>query len=217
MTSITIPDSVVSIDRFTFTGCENLNDVVLGGGMTSIPEHMFDGCSKLQSITIPRSIERCWAFSFAGCNSLSIVYVEPSDTYRVREILRDYADVSRITFIEQALNQPRKYAVTFDMNGGIFNIATKIVRTNGSSTEVEIPEIVKKNATFWFDTSEMESEIGKELDIWNDVRGDGYPSLTTYTSIKPRIIQIQSGKLKDKPAIDFRNFGNICDMKFNKT
>ena len=45
-----------------------------------------------------------------------------------------------------------------------------------------VPEIVNKEATFWLDASTLEQAAGTELDSWSDVRGGGYPSLSTYTS-----------------------------------
>lgn len=49
-----------------------------------------------------------------------------------------------------------------------------------------VPEIVNKEATFWLDASTLEQAAGTELDSWSDVRGGGYPSLSTHTHPQSR-------------------------------
>ena len=43
-TSIVIPDSVTSIERGAFVGCESLISIVIGNGVTSIGDAAFAGC-----------------------------------------------------------------------------------------------------------------------------------------------------------------------------
>ena len=78
-----------------------------------------------------------------------------------------------------------------------------------------VPEIVNKEATFWLDASTLEQAAGTELDSWSDVRGGGYPSLSTYTSTKPQVIEIAEGDLAGKKAVTFFSKGTNCDMQFS--
>lgn len=77
------------------------------------------------------------------------------------------------------------------------------------------PEIVNKEATFWFDASTLEHAAGTEINTWADVRGEGYPTLTTYTDIKPQVIEIAEGDLAGKKAVTFFTRGTQCDMQFS--
>ena len=51
--SITIPESVTSIEKSAFSGCSSLTSIIIPNGVTSIGYYAFEGCSGLTSITIP--------------------------------------------------------------------------------------------------------------------------------------------------------------------
>ncbi|MDE5557627.1 MAG: leucine-rich repeat domain-containing protein, partial [Ruminococcus sp.] len=55
MTSVSIPKSVTEIDSCAFSDCISLSSVTLGGVQT-IGQQVFDGCTALKSITIPNTL-----------------------------------------------------------------------------------------------------------------------------------------------------------------
>jgi uncharacterized protein YjdB len=67
---IILPKSVAKIYD-TFYYCENLEEVVLQEGLTSIGYDAFDSCSKLKSINIPASVRYIGGWAFKDCNSLT--------------------------------------------------------------------------------------------------------------------------------------------------
>ncbi|MBP5322060.1 MAG: hypothetical protein J6334_13870, partial [Kiritimatiellae bacterium] len=82
---------------------------------------------------------------------------------------------------------------------------------------VDAPEWVADEAAFWFDASTLTEAAGTDLDTWSDVRGEGYPSLSTYTSTKPQVIEIANGDLAGKKAVTFFSLGTVCDMNLPET
>ena len=52
LTSVTIPDSVTSIEMGAFYYCTGLTSVTIGNGVTSIGNQVFVGCSGLTTITV---------------------------------------------------------------------------------------------------------------------------------------------------------------------
>ena len=73
LTSVTIPDSVKSIEYEAFEDCSSLTSVTIGNGVTSIEWNAFWRCSSLTSITIPDSVTSIGEDAFYGCyNMISI-------------------------------------------------------------------------------------------------------------------------------------------------
>lgn len=76
LTSITIPNSVISIGEGAFCG-SGLTSIIIPDGVTSIGELAFEDCESLMSITLPASIEEIgWAILGRHYdNQQTIVYV----------------------------------------------------------------------------------------------------------------------------------------------
>ena len=76
LTSITIPDSVTSIGGNAFSNCSSLTSVIIRNGVTSIGYQAFRKCSSLRSITIPDSVTSIGDYAFEDCSSLQTIYCE---------------------------------------------------------------------------------------------------------------------------------------------
>ena len=86
LTSITIPDSVTSIEKEAFLSCVALKSIVIGNGVTSIGEAAFMGCDSLTSIVIGNGVTSIEENAFEDCSSLtSIVVAEGNTVYDSRE------------------------------------------------------------------------------------------------------------------------------------
>jgi hypothetical protein len=55
LTSIVIPDSVITIDLSAFSQSTALRNVTIGNSVTSIGNNAFDGCTSLTSVTLPNN------------------------------------------------------------------------------------------------------------------------------------------------------------------
>lgn len=75
ITSLSIPNSVVEIGGFAFSGMEALLSFVIPESVTSIGKGAFSTCFKLQSITLPNSITEILDNTFYGCHSLVDVVI----------------------------------------------------------------------------------------------------------------------------------------------
>ena len=86
LTSITIPDSAISIGVYAFSGCSSLTSITIPDGVTSIGYDAFSGCSNLTSITIPDSVTSIEDYAFSGCSSLTSITIPDGVTS-----IEDYA------------------------------------------------------------------------------------------------------------------------------
>ena len=83
ITSITIPDSVLSIGEQAFSGCTGLTNLILGNGIKSIGANAFNGCNGLSIVTIPDSVDSIGEGAFKGCdnlNSITLPFIGASKT-----------------------------------------------------------------------------------------------------------------------------------------
>lgn len=73
ITKVNIPNG--TIDNLAFKNCQDLKEVVLGNGVTSVGESAFEGCFALEKIDIPPSVKSLGKRSFYGCMSLSSITI----------------------------------------------------------------------------------------------------------------------------------------------
>jgi uncharacterized repeat protein (TIGR02543 family) len=78
LTSLTIPNSVTSIDTRAFNGCTGLTSVTIPDSVTSIGGNAFRGCTSLTSVTIPDSVTSISGSAFRDCSSLTSIIMRPS-------------------------------------------------------------------------------------------------------------------------------------------
>lgn len=74
LTSIMLPDSVNSIGNYAFAYCSKLTSVTLGENskLTSISSYAFNNCNNLTSVTIPASVTIIGEKAFAECYNISV-------------------------------------------------------------------------------------------------------------------------------------------------
>ncbi len=76
LTSVSIPDSIISIGDESFNGCMSLTNVAIPNSVTSIGESAFGGCTNLSSITIPNNVTNIGVDAFLYCLSMTNISVD---------------------------------------------------------------------------------------------------------------------------------------------
>jgi hypothetical protein len=73
---VTIPNSVTTLDYYTFQGCSGLTNVTIGKSVAMIGDYAFAYCSSLINVTIPKSVTRIGSYAFRYCSNLRGAYFE---------------------------------------------------------------------------------------------------------------------------------------------
>ena len=73
ITSVELPEGIVSIGNIAFFRCVSLETVILPEGVTLLDECCFAGCVKLKNIVIPSTVTEVRRFAFLNCISLEEV------------------------------------------------------------------------------------------------------------------------------------------------
>lgn len=69
ITSLNFPSGVLGYESFAY--CSNLSSVVIGSGVTILPQGVFNHCTNLTSVTLPDTIERIERYAFGDTTSLT--------------------------------------------------------------------------------------------------------------------------------------------------
>ena len=79
LTSVTIPDNVLTIGTYTFYHCSGLTEVVIPDKVTSIGQSAFFYCTGLTSVTIGSAVTSIGLSGFRNCTSLTTVTVKAEE------------------------------------------------------------------------------------------------------------------------------------------
>ena len=92
-TSVTIPNSVTSIENEAFSYCSGLTSVTIPNSVTSIGSYAFYHCSGLTSVTIPNSVTYIGSYVFYRCSDLTSIDVASENTHysSIDGVLYNYA------------------------------------------------------------------------------------------------------------------------------
>ena len=125
LTSITIPDSVTSIGGSAFENCKSLTSVTIGNGVTSIGDSAFSYCRLLTSITIPDSVTSIGQCAFYNCSSLTSVTIG-----------------NGVTSIGGSAFENCKSLTSITIPGGVTSIGGSAFENCKSLTSITIPDSV---------------------------------------------------------------------------
>ena len=125
--SLTLPDSVKTIDRFGMTYLKFLKSIKLSDNLESIGSHAFSNCRVLESVDIPASVKEIGSGAFMECDALAVVTVNNPDCVIKNEdrtlgvkgttVVRGYAGSTAQAYAE-------KYGYTFALIGDQIPVVT---------------------------------------------------------------------------------------------
>jgi uncharacterized repeat protein (TIGR02543 family) len=89
LTSVTIPDNVISIGDLSFYNCPNLTSITIPNNVETIGKNAFSLCASLASVDIPNSVISIGYDAFFGCHSLTNVTIPSSVTHIEKNVFNN--------------------------------------------------------------------------------------------------------------------------------
>ncbi len=97
LTSVIIPDGVISIDDSTFSGCFSLVSITLPDSVTSIGDSAFEDCSSLASIKLPDNLTKIGKSAFEGCKKLTGIVITDKVSVIGERAFYDCTSIANVT------------------------------------------------------------------------------------------------------------------------
>ena len=123
--SAVLPDSLIEMGMYAFSGCTALFDIEFGSGLSVIPVGAFVGCA-IASLTLPETVTDIYYDAFRGCRELTSVTLPDSVTYLGSSVFAECEALTEVTL-------PK----------GLTSIENATFKSCSSLAEVEIPAGVK--------------------------------------------------------------------------
>lgn len=115
ITDLEIPNSVVSISEYAFSGCSSLINIVIPNSVLSIGAKAFYNCSSLSNVAFPNSLRLIDSRAFSRCSSLTSIEIPYSVT-----TIGDYAFSGCSSLTSVTLNS--ESIVSAKRNRGYYDI-----------------------------------------------------------------------------------------------
>ena len=198
LTSITIPDSVTSIDSsaFSYSGlisveipetmrviaqsafhsCTNLKEINLPDGITFIGASAFYNCSSLAEIHIPLGINEIDRWTFASCKSLTSIHIPGNVELIDIKAFMDCSGLTGLTFeegiirIDESAFAACANLTSIELPDGLEYIGGYAFSLCSKLSDVTIPSSVKEIYRDAFTGCSVKNVYITDMEAWCKIR-----------------------------------------------
>ena len=166
LTSVTIPDSVTKIEQQAFRGSAELLSITIGNGVTSIGANAFAYCTSLSSIYIPDGVTTLGSMAFEGCTSLTSARIPDSVSNIGYDTFANCINLTSVT-----------------IGNGVESISNYAFYNCNRLTSVTIPDSVTSigSSAFQYCTGLTSVVIGNSVSSIGEYAFNGCTDLATLT------------------------------------
>lgn len=104
LTSITIPESITTIERSAFSSCSALESVVLPNSLVTLGEDAFSNCVGLQSVELSGNISSISGSAFRSCTGLKEITIPDGITSIGNQAFDGCTGLKTINFPDSLIN-----------------------------------------------------------------------------------------------------------------
>lgn len=163
--SITIPDSVTSIGEHAFYGCYKMTSAIIGNSVTSIGENAFAACMAMTSIVIGNSVTHIYGNAFRSCDKLTSIVIPNSVIYIGGFAFYDCCDLTSVTIPNSITSLGERVfsactsLASITIPNSVTNIGTSAFDGCTGLTSITIPESVTRIGQWAFRDCKALTEI----------------------------------------------------------
>ena len=192
---LTITDGVSSIPSYAFTNCVGLTNITIPNGVANIGSFAFYNCYDLASVTIPESVMQIGESAFKECNALMGVFIADVATWCA---IRFEDLTSNPLYIAHKCYLNGRDIETLLIPDGVTSIGDYAFANCTDFTRVTIPDSVKSIGNFaFYNCSGLTSvTIGNDVTGIGDSAFFGCSGLTSIT-IPNSVTRIGCGAFRD--------------------
>jgi len=214
ITSVIVPDSIVSIGEGSFLNCTSLTNITLPDTLSSIGKLAFDGCTNLISFPISSGITQIGARAFGFCRNITEFIVSEENTCYTTEngILFSKDKTALIAY------PAGRTASEYIVPDHVVSIEDAAFSSNASLTTIRIPDNVRSIGEHVFYHCSALTDISVSSGNPNYVSKDG----VLFTRDMTELIAYPIGKEESDYAIPsgvvsicgyaFGNCGNLTSV-----
>ena len=175
ITTIRIPNTIISIGDSAFYGCSNITNILISDTLETIGDSAFENCSKLDSLNLPYTLKKIGQNAFRDCTGL--VKVQLPSLFKM-DIVDKFNRRTPPAKTQQVQNQYNHYTSVIgyynwvaktlkELKASFLKLYTIYGTETSNSTETEWDEANKK---LWDGTGWLHKQIYKSN---GDPIGDG--------------------------------------------
>ncbi len=156
LTNVEIPDSVTSIGDSAFSYCKSLTSIEIPNSVTNIGEEAFCACSSLISIEIPNSVTNIGEEAFCACSSLISIEIPNSVTSIGRSVFSGCSSLTNIkipdsvTSIGRSVFSGCSSLTNIEIPNSVTSIGGSVFSGCSSLTNIKIPDSVTSIGAYAF-------------------------------------------------------------------
>ena len=161
VTSVSMPECIISIDYNAFKGCQNLESVTLPESLTTLGSYAFYSCKLLKTIKIPSGVTAIPGSCFYCCSSLESVTI-PEGVTTIGECAFQSCNLNALT-LPESLETIGSFAFSGNQSLKSVNIPAKVKTIESNAfhncglTDLVIQEGVQTIDNYAFESNSLQN------------------------------------------------------------